>query len=49
MDKQEAKNLWGIFWKAGKEAHREFWAPLTAFWKELTKIESRKTRGNHHA
>lgn len=49
MDKQEVKNVWAIIWRASKEAQRDFWSPLVAFWKELTNIQSRKTRGNHHA
>lgn len=48
MDNKEEKSVWGIIWKASKEAHRDFWAPLTAFWRELTNIGSQKTKGNHH-
>lgn len=31
----ELKRMWGIFREAAKEAHRDFWAPATAFGREL--------------
>lgn len=41
------KNVWKIIWKASKEAHRDFWAPLAAFWKELTNFGLQKNGENH--
>lgn len=44
---REWKRMWHIFYEASKEAHREFWAPVMAFWRESTTMAGPGTYSLH--